>query len=224
MARVYKIGTRKSPLALKQVEEVSDALKQFYPAINTEVIRIDTYGDQDKNTPISDVEGSDFFTKEIDEALLKRKIDFAVHSAKDLPEKVKKGLITAAITKGLDPHDVLVSKKGFRLDELRRGARIGTSSRRRKDGLKKHRPDLRVEDIRGNIGERLAKLDNSGLDGIVTAGCALFRLGLESRIAHIIPFEIIEPHPLQGTLALVARKDDRHIIELLSGLDSKNEI
>src|SRR4030043_943892 len=131
MGTLYRIGTRSSPLALKQVEEVLNALRQFYPAIKTEVVPIDTYGDIDKNTPVSNVEGSDFFTKEIDEALLRGEIDFAVHSAKDLPDSLRKGLITAAITKGVETHDVLISKGGLRLDELPRGAKIGTSSMRR---------------------------------------------------------------------------------------------
>ena len=224
MAKVYKVGTRSSPLALKQVEEVLNALRQFYPAFRAQVVCLDTYGDRDKRIPISDIEGSDFFTREIDEALLRGEIDFGVHSAKDLPDSLRKGLIMAAITKGLEPHDVLISKRGLRLNELPRGAKIGTSSRRRKEGLKGFRPDLNVVDIRGNIGERLTKLDSSDMDGIVTAGCALFRLGLESRITQIILFEIIESHPLQGALAIVARKEDTNLIKVLSILDSRGKV
>lgn len=224
MGTFYKIGTRSSPLALKQTGEVLNALREFYPAIDAQIVCIDTYGDRDKSTPISDIEGSDFFTKEIDEALLRGEIDFAVHSAKDLPDSLREGLITAATTKGIDSYDVLVSKRGLRLDELPRGATIGTSSKRRKEGLKKFRPDFNVVDIRGSIGERLAKLDSSDLDGIVTAGCALLRLGVEDRITQIIPFEIIEPHPLQGALAIVARKEDKNLITFLSILDSKEKV
>ncbi len=224
MAKIYRVGTRSSPLALKQTGEVLNALREFYPAIDAQIVCIDTNGDRDKSTPISDIEGSDFFTKEIDEAVLRKDIDFAVHSAKDLPDSPREGLITAAITKGIDSHDVLVSKKGLRLDELPRGATIGTSSKRRKEGLKKFRPDFNVVDIRGNIGERLAKLDSSDLDGIVTAGCALLRLGLENRITQKIPFEIIEPHPLQGALAIVARREDRDLIMFLSVLDSREKV
>jgi len=240
MGTFYKIGTRSSPLALKQVEEVLNALREFYPAISAQIASIDTYGDRDKNTPISDIEGSDFFTKEIEDALLRgeidpsttlrvdgersRTIDFAVHSAKDLSDTLREGLSIAAITKSIDSHDVLVSKRGLTLDKLPRGATIGTSSRRRKEGLKKYRPDFNVVDIRGNIGERLAKLDNSDLDGIVTAGCALRRLGLKRRITQIIPFEIIEPHSMQGALTIVARKEDTNLIEVLSILDSREKV
>ena len=220
MAKILRIGTRTSPLALKQVEEVLNVLREVYPVNKAQIVTVDTYGDRDKNTPISDIEGSDFFTKEIDEALLRGEVDFVIHSAKDLPNRLREGLIIAAVTKGLDSHDVLVSKRGLKLDELSEGAMLGISSRRRKDGLKRFRPDFNVVDIRGNIGERLARLDSSDLDGIVTAGCALLRLGLKRRITQIIPFKIIEPHTMQGALAILTRKKDKDLIKLLSILDS----
>jgi len=214
MGRVYKIGTRTSSLALKQVEEIVDALKKFYPAMNVEIIGIDTYGDKDKTTPISGIEGSDFFTREIDEALLKGEIDFAVHSAKDLPDDLKEGLVIAAITKSLDSYDVMVSKSGLKLDELPYRAKIGTSSLRRKAQLKKYRDDFEIVNIRGNIEERLKLLYKAELDGIVIAAAGLIRLGLGKRITQKIPFDILKPHPLQGKLAIVARKDDEDIIRL----------
>ena len=214
MGRIYKIGTRTSSLALKQVEEIVDALKKFYPAMNVEIIGIDTYGDKDKTTPISGIEGSDFFTREIDEALLKGEIDFAVHSAKDLPDDLKEGLVIAAITKSLDSYDVMVSKSGLKLDELPYRAKIGTSSLRRKAQLKKYRDDFEIVNIRGNIEERLKLLYEAELDGIVIAAAGLIRLGLGKRITQKIPFDILKPHPLQGKLAMVARKDDEDIIRL----------
>ncbi len=212
MGRVYKIGTRTSSLALKQVEEIMDALKKFYPAMNVEIVGIDTYGDKDKTTPISGIEGSDFFTREIDEALLSGEIDFAVHSAKDLPGDLKEGLVIAAITESLDPYDVLVSKSGLKLDELPYRVKIGTSSLRRKAQLKKYRDDFEIVNIRGNIEERLKLLDEARLDGIVIAAAGLIRLGLGKRITQKIPFDILKPHPLQGRLAIVAKKDDEDII------------
>src|SRR3990167_8023506 len=159
MERNYKIGTRTSPLALKQLEEVLGGLLKFYPALKADIIGIETYGDKDKNTPISDMEGSDFFTREIDEALLKGDIDFAVHSAKDLPDKIREGLYIAAMTQAIDPYDALVSKEGLKLGELPVGARIGTSSSRRKEQLKAHRGDFEIADIRGNTEERLKLLN-----------------------------------------------------------------
>jgi len=221
MAKTYRIGIRTSPLALRQVEEILRVLRKFYPDFEAEIIGIDTYGDKDKATPISQIEGTDFFTREIDEALLKDKVDFAVHSAKDLPDTLKKGLVIAALSKSLDPYDALVSKNGLKLAELPQGARIGTSSFRRKTQLSRYRDDFDIVDIRGNIEERLEKLDNGNLEGIVIAVCALVRLGLENRITQRIPFEVLKPHPLQGALAIVTRAEDSKPHSLLSVIDSR---
>lgn len=214
--KAFRVGTRPSPLALKQVDEVLGLLKEFYQDFSAKVITIDTYGDKDKATPISDIEGTDFFTREIDNALLKGDIDFVVHSAKDMPDRIPEGLFIAALTRPLNPHDCLVSKNNLKLKELPREARIGVSSLRRKIQLKNFRSDLKTVDIRGNILERLRKLEETGLDAIVVAACALIRLGLEERITENIPLEILKPHPLQGSLAVVARKDDADLIRILS--------
>lgn len=219
--RTVRIGTRRSPLALKQVEEVIGSLKRFYPWFTYEIVGIDTYGDLDKITPISDIEGTDFFTREIDQALLIGEIDFAVHSAKDLPDELKKGLTVVAITTSIDPYDALVSRKDLRIDQLPLGAKIGASSQRRKIQLKRYRADFQIVDIRGNIDERLNILNKDGLDAIVVAACALVRLGLEDTIAQRVPFEILKPHPLQGSLAIEARKDNIELIDLLKVLNGK---
>ncbi len=238
MQRIYRVGTRTSPLALKQAEEVFGMLRKFYPGIEPEVIGIDTYGDRDKVTPISETEGTDFFTREIDEALLKGEIDFSVHSAKDLGDALRNGLAIAAITDPVDPFDALVSKSNLSLDELPIGAKIGTSSLRRKAQLKAYRKDFEIVDIRGNIEERLRLLDSGspvlapdpdlrsgylsrseiriGLDGIVIAACGLIRLSLSHRITQKIPFYILKPHPLQGSLAIVVKENNIELIELLS--------
>jgi hydroxymethylbilane synthase len=223
MANTYRVGTRTSPLALKQIEEILLALRRFYPDFKAKIIGIDTYGDKDKITPISQIEGTDFFTREIDDALLKREIDIAVHSAKDLPDTLREGLIIAAQTKSIDPYDALASKNSLKLAELPRGAKIGTSSIRRKTQLIRYRDDFEIVDIRGNIEERLEKVDNGNLDGIVMAACGLMRLGLEERITERIPFEIIKPHPLQGSLAIVTRSNSAELIKLLSVLDIREE-
>ena len=219
--RVLRIGTRTSLLALKQVEEALGYLKEFYPQVQTEIVGIDTYGDKDKITPISEIEGKDFFTAEIDEALLRGDIDFAVHSAKDLPDAIPTGLIIAAITKSIDPYDALVSKGNLKIEELKSGAKIGASSLRRKTQLKKYRIDFQIVDIRGNVEERLEKLDKDGLDAIIVASCALIRLGLQHRITQKIPFEILRPHPLQGSLAIVTRQGNKELIDLLKVLDER---
>jgi len=240
MQRIYRVGTRTSPLALKQVEEALVMLRRFYPGMRSKVIGIDTYGDKDKVTPISEIEGTDFFTREIDKALLKNEIDFAVHSAKDLPDELRDGLTIAAITYPIDSFDALVSKSGLTLDKLPEGARIGTSSLRRKEQLNKYRKDFGIVDIRGNIEERLRLLEEpdpdrrSGylsrspigfsLDGIVIAACGLIRLGLSHRITQKIPFDILKPRPLQGSLAIVARQDKKDLIDLFSALDARQRI
>lgn len=222
--RIFKVGTRTSPLALRQAEEVISSLRFFYTQIDYEVLGIDTYGDKDKKTSISEIEGSDFFTREVEEALLKGDIDFAVHSAKDLPDGIPKGLVIVAITKSLDVYDALVSKGNLKIDQLRKSAKIGTSSHRRKTQLKRYRDDFQIVDIRGNIEERLQKLNKDGLNAIVVAACALVRLGLEDRITQRIPFEILTPHPLQGSLAIEVKKDNQRLIDLLKVLDvPKNE-
>ncbi|MDP2912001.1 MAG: hydroxymethylbilane synthase [Candidatus Omnitrophota bacterium] len=237
MERTYRVGTRTSPLALKQVEEAMVMLRMFYPGMRSEVIGIDTYGDKDKVTPISEIEETDFFTREIDEALLKNEIDFAVHSAKDLPDELRKGLTIAAITDSIDPFDALVSKSSLTLDKLPEGARIGTSSLRRKTQLKEYRNDFEIVDVRGNIEERLKLLDSNHLsyvgnrhacslhlDAIVIAACGLIRLDLSHRITQKIPLDILKPHPLQGGLAIVAKENNTELLRLLSIIDSRKEV
>lgn len=191
---MWKVGCRRSRLSVKQVEEFI----RYFPEQKFEIFYFDTTGDRDKTTPISDIEGSDFFTDTIDKALLEGTIDIAVHSAKDLPDKLPDGITIPFMTRSIYPYDVLVGR-------LFSGARVGTSSKRRKEQLKKYRPDIYILDIRGNIDERLEKLDSGEYDAIVVAGAGLIRLGLEGRIAQVLPFQ---PHPLQGSLAVTVRKTD----------------
>ena len=222
--RTFRVGTRTSPLALRQVDEVSGYLRKFYPDIEIEVVGIDTYGDKDRITPISDIEGTDFFTREIDIALLRGEIDFSVHSAKDLPDRIPSGLYIAAITESIDYYDALVSKNNLILEQLSYGARIGVSSQRRRMQLEAYRNDFQIADIRGNIQERLKILTETDLDALVIAACALLRLGLGHRITQKIPFEILKPHPLQGALAVVTRKEDSDLIKLIANIDTRKVI
>ncbi len=162
MERVITIGTRCSRLALSQIGEIIQTMTKRYPEIKVEVVSFKTSGDRDKATPLADVERTDFFTDEIDRALLEGRIDCAIHSAKDLPAPLTNGLAVAALTASIDPDEILVSRAGLLLDGLPRGATIGTSSLRRKTQLKMFRPDLNSVDIRGNIEERLELLDARG--------------------------------------------------------------
>lgn len=168
--------------------------------------------------------GTDFFTREIDAALLRGEIDLAVHSAKDLPDQIPGGLIITAITESIEPDDVLVAKKGLKLDALPQGARIGTSSFRRKTQLETYRNDLKIVDRRGNVEERLEKLEKSNLAAIVIAAAGLIRLGREDQITQRIPFEIINLHPLQGARAVETRCGEVGLIKLSGKLDRKKGI
>ncbi len=201
MIKTIKVGTRPSPLALKQIEEVRGRL----PWLQMEIVSIKTRGDKDKTSILLDKEDSDFFTHEIEEALIAGDIDIAIHSAKDLESDIPEELIIAAVTPSLSPFECLVSRGNLTLQKLPSGARVGTSSRKRKEALMRFRPDLVIKYIRGNIDERLAQLDCGEFDAIIIAHAALIRLKLEYRITQIIPKEIIEPHPLQGRIAIQIR-------------------
>jgi len=217
MPKIIKTGTRPSPLALKQVEEV----QRLLPEVRLEIIPIGTSGDKDKATPLAYREESDFFTDEIEQALLAGSIDIGIHSAKDLERDIPDGLVIAALTKSISPDECLVSRGSILLDKLPAGSRIATSSRKRRDAILSFRPDLVVEGIRGNIDERLAQLDSGKFDAMIVAHAALIRLGLEYRITQIIPQEIIPPHPLQGRLAVQIRSDREDLLEIFRSIDER---
>lgn len=223
MEKIYKIGCRTSQLAFKQVDEILKKIAKLHPDFIAEVAGIATYGDKDKKTPISEIEGTDFFTKEIDQYLLDKKIDLAIHSAKDLPDKLAKGIRLAALTKSIELCDVLVAKNNLKLEQLPYGATIGTSSKRRKFQLKKYRKDFKIVDIRGNVPRRLEILrgKNSKLDAIVIAAAGLIRLNREDEISQKLPVDIMQPHPLQGALALTVREEDKELEKILKVLDKK---
>jgi len=200
---ILRVGTRPSPLAIKQVDE----LKRMFPWVDFEAVIISTIGDKDKITPLIRVEGGDFFTREIDQALLSAEIDVALHSSKDLPALLTQGLKIAIETVSISPFDALVSKGKLKLLELPYASRIGTSSRRRKEQIYGLRQDLILVDIRGNIEQRLNLIDSGEIDALVVAHAALIRLGLEHMIAEVFSDANFEVSPKQGSLTLVARED-----------------
>lgn len=212
-----RIGTRPSPLAVKQVVEINIPL----PSAHFEIVKIDTEGDRNKTTPLDRMEGTDFFTRDIEDALLEGRIDAAVHSAKDLEDSVPEGLVIAATTRSISPYDCLVSRSRYRLKTLPARSIIGTSSRNRKEAILKYRKDLLLRDIRGNTGERLERLDRGEFDAIIVAHAALIRLGREDHFFEVIPEEIIKPHPLQGRLAVQVRKDRQDLLNLFRGINDK---
>lgn len=212
-----KVGTRPSNLALKQAQEI----RRLLPEVRFDISPIGTKGDKDKVSPLNLHENTDFFTYEIEKALLNREIDVAIHSAKDLEEDPPKDLTIAAMTRSVSRFDALVAKGDFTLDTLPAGSIIGTSSRNRKIGVLKYRSDLATLDIRGNIDERFFQLDKGYFDAIIVAHAALIRLGYEDRVSQIIPLDIIQPHPLQGRLSVQVRKDRKDLIETFRSIDEK---
>ncbi|MFH1868611.1 MAG: hydroxymethylbilane synthase [Candidatus Omnitrophota bacterium] len=205
-----RIGSRPSRLAHAQVKE----LMELFPGVSYEIIPIKTEGDRDKITPLIDREATDFFTGDIEKSLINGDVDAAIHSAKDLEDSIPLGLTIAAITRSISPYESLVSTGGLKLSELRPGAVIGTSSKNRRSAILRFRGDLVVKDIRGDIDERIAKLDKGMYDAIVVAHAALLRLRLYDRIAEVISTDVINPHPLQGKLAVQVRGDRKELIDL----------
>ncbi len=214
MPEKLRIGTRGSPLALWQANHVRQLFESAGIASELEVIR--TSGDRLTNIPLAQIGGKGLFTKEIEEALLARRIDLAVHSLKDLPTQLPPGLVLGAVTQREDPRDALVSRSRQPLLELPGGARIGTSSLRRQVQLKRLRPDLVIEPLRGNLDTRLRKLDSGQYDAIVLAAAGLNRLGAFERVTQVFEPEEMIPAIGQGALAIEVRADDTRIRPLLS--------
>jgi len=205
---MIRIGTRGSKLALAQAAWVKQRLEERYPGLRVETMTIKTSGDRFLNTPIKAIGGKGIFVKEIEEALLRREIDLAVHSLKDLPAEIPEGLTIAAIPEREDPRDVVVSLNGGSLRDLPSGAKIGTGSLRRRAQLLNYRPDLSLLPIRGNIDTRLKKLERGEVDALVMAAAGLKRLGWEDRISEYLSPEICLSAVAQGALGLETRARD----------------
>jgi hydroxymethylbilane synthase len=204
-----RLGTRASALARWQTDHVISLLKAAHPGREFQSELISTRGDRVLDTPLPLIGGKGLFTLELEEALHSGAIDFAVHSLKDLPTEDSPGLIVGAIPTRAEPADALVSQAGYTVDRLPAGAIVGTSSRRRAAQLLHHRPDLRIQDIRGNVETRIRKaLDPEGPFTATLLACAgLQRLELTEVITQILPFEIMLPAPGQGALAVQCRNE-----------------
>lgn len=219
MTASSRIGTRQSPLALWQSESVAASIRAARPDMDVELVRISTKGDKILDVPLAKIGGKGLFTKEIEAELMSGAIDIAVHSLKDMPTELPPGLCLAALTAREDPRDAFVSERYASLDELPRGARVGTSSLRRRAQLLAARGDLEIADLRGNVGTRLSKLDAGEFDAIILAAAGLKRLGLESRIRETIPPDVCLPASCQGVMAVECRESDASTRELLSAID-----
>jgi hydroxymethylbilane synthase len=201
---------------------VKDRLAQIHPELRVTLIEIKTTGDKIQDAPLAKIGGKGLFVKEIEEALIQRKIDLAVHSIKDVPTEFPKGLQLSAVTKREDPRDVLISKDGKMLKDLPQGAKIGTSSLRRQAQLIHFRSDLELIPLRGNLDTRLKKLHTMNLDGIVLAFAGVKRLGLEERISEIIPTDISLPAIGQGALGIETRMDDEEAEDQIRFLNDRD--
>ena len=219
MGKTLKIGTRGSKLALWQANWVKSALNTQHPSFSVELVIIKTKGDKILDVPLSKVGGKGLFVKEIEEALLDGRIDLAVHSMKDMPSEIPKGLCIGAIPERENPQDVLISKKGLPLSQLEPGARIGTSSLRRAAQLLHARPDMHVFPLRGNVDTRLKKLETENLDAIVLAAAGVKRLGLENRITQFLDENIMLPAVGQGALCIEIRQNDPEVAPIVAELE-----
>ncbi len=198
------LGTRGSKLALVQANACAERLRAS--GLKVEVRVIKTTSEHHPDLPLSVIDQRDVFTRQLDEALLRGEIDLAVHSAKDVPTEVPRGIVLAAFTKRHDPSDVLVSGEGYDVDGLQEGAVVATSSLRRRAQLLHRRPDLRIVEIRGNVDTRIRKVREGAADALVLARAGLERLGLD--VPHIvIPPEIMLPAVSQGALAVATLVD-----------------
>jgi hydroxymethylbilane synthase len=214
-----RIGTRGSPMALYQAGLVRDRLCAAHPGLAIELMPIRTTGDRVLNRQLAEIGGKGLFTKEIEEALLDRRIDLAVHSLKDMETLLPAGLEIGAVLPRDDPRDALVSRSGGGLADLPHGARIGTASLRRRAQLLRWRGDLDVLPIRGNVDTRLAKLAAGEFDALVLALCGLERLGKSGVASEILAPELMLPAVGQGALALECRVAEPALRELLAPLD-----
>jgi hydroxymethylbilane synthase len=208
-----RLGTRASDLALWQADWVTAELAAR--GFEIERVLITTQGDATQIGPIGAIGGQGVFTKEIQRALLENRIDLAVHSLKDLPTEPVEGLTLAAVPERENVGDVLVSPQAYTLDELPQAAIVGTGSLRRRTQLLHVRPDLKIEDIRGNVDTRLKKLDDGQYDAIVLAEAGLRRLEFTDRITHVLDRAIMLPAVGQGALGIEARADDAETLEAL---------
>lgn len=217
MTNKILIGSRGSRLALIQADTVARELKQAYPGLEIEIRKIMTEGDRNRDISIDEAGDTGIFVKALEEALLNRSIDIAVHSLKDLPTLLPPGLCLAAVTQRLDPRDALVASAP--LADLKPQSRIGTGSLRRAAQLRHVRPDLQVCSIRGNVDSRLRRVSSGQLEGVIVAAAALLRLGWDDRITGYLPLESFLPAVGQGALAVEARDGDRLVGEIIERLN-----
>ncbi|MBT0885995.1 MULTISPECIES: hydroxymethylbilane synthase [Acinetobacter] len=213
--KTLKIATRQSPLALWQAEHIRARLEAMHADLTVELVTFVTQGDKILDTPLAKIGGKGLFVKELEAALMDGRADLAVHSMKDVPMALPEGLSLAVICEREDPLDAFVSNHYASFADLPQGAKVGTSSLRRKCQILKARPDLEIIDLRGNVGTRLSKLDDGQYDAIILASAGLKRLGLAERIRHTIQPDVSLPAVGQGALGLECRSQDQAVLDLI---------
>jgi hydroxymethylbilane synthase len=215
-----RIATRKSQLALWQAEHVARLLREAHPGLQIELVPLLTQGDRIQDRSLAAIGGKGLFIKELEVAIEDKRADIAVHSMKDVPSDLPQGLTIGAVLKRADPRDALLTTSGIaRLEDLPRGAIVGTSSLRRQAQLYALRPDLKIESLRGNVDTRIRKLDAGGMDAIVLACAGLVRLGLESRITARLDPSVCLPAVTQGVIGIECRGSDVRTAGLLQALE-----
>jgi hydroxymethylbilane synthase len=222
LGKPLRIATRKSPLALWQAEHVAALLRRAHTGLEVELVPMVTQGDRIQDRSLAAIGGKGLFIKELEVALEEQRADLAVHSMKDLPGDLPRGLIIAAVLERADARDALLTASASRLDDLPRGARVGTSSLRRQAQLLAARPDLNVVALRGNVDTRVRRLDAGDMDAILLACAGLIRLGLESRITARLDPKICLPAVAQGVIGIECRGADSRTLGLVTVLESQD--
>ena len=221
MQKIIRIGTRASLLALTQSTWIKGLIEARYPETTVELVKIITKGDKILDVPLAKVGGKGLFVKEIEEALLSNEVDIAVHSMKDVPADLPEGLHIGIITKRENPFDAFVSNTCATCRELPQGAKVGTSSLRRKSQLANIRPDLVIEDLRGNLDTRLRKLDEGQFEAIILAAAGLNRLSLSDRARSYFTQEEMLPAVAQGAVGIELRTSDTALLAGLLFMDDQ---
>ncbi len=216
--KAIRVGTRGSRLAIAQTELALAALCRVHAGSRFEVVTISTKGDVDKR-PLFTMDEKGIFEKEVNEAVKKGEVDFAVHSLKDVPSDLSDELVVACIPKRASPNDVLVNDKSQKLKELAPGSTVGTSSLRRAVQLTKSRPDLKVRPIRGNVETRVKKVISGEYDAVVLAEAGLTRIGMKDVIVERFRVRDFVPAPGQGAIAIVCRYDNKKLIGMLRQIE-----
>jgi len=220
-SRVLRIGTRGSALALWQAHHVEALIGSQPGAPAVELVRIKTEGDVRTDVPLWQIGGRAFFTKEIDKALLGNEIDIAVHSLKDLSTVLDPGIELAAALEREDPRDAVLSRSGARLMDLPKGARVGTSSLRRRAFIARLRPDIELLELRGNVPTRIERMKNGDYDAIILAAAGLRRLELDQHISELLPVDEFPPAVSQGAIGVCMRTGDSEAGRWLKKLDNR---